>query len=90
VKQLAVSLCAALGVVGVLAGCSGASNSGGDTTCKDFVAMRSSDQDATVAKLLKERNGRNASTSDVVDTRLKLVDACAPSDKQGVDIGTLA
>ncbi len=52
--------------------------------------MRTDDMDAVVARMLKERNGRNASTMDVVNTRLKLVDACASADKGDVKIGQLA
>ena len=86
-KHLAVAIGS---VVVLLTGCSGASNSGGDTTCRDFVAMRTDNMDATVARMLKERNGRNSSTTDVVNTRLTLVEACGPADKGDVPIGELA
>jgi acid stress chaperone HdeA len=80
------SLVAVLAVA-LLAGCSGASNSGGDTTCRDFLTMRQDDMDATVAKLLKARNGRNSSTTDVINTRIGIVAACSPADKGDVKIG---
>lgn len=73
----------------LVAGCSGASNSGGDTSCADFLAMRTDNQDATVAKLLKERNGRNSSTGDVVDKRVSLVASCGSGDNGNTDIGDL-
>ncbi len=73
----------------LVAGCSGASNSGGSTSCADFLAMRTDNQDATVAKLLKERNGRNSSTGEVVDTRASLVASCGPGDKKDTEIGDL-
>ena len=47
------------------------------------------DKDATVAKMLKERNGRNASTSDVEAKRATLIGSCKPADKQAVKIGDL-
>lgn len=83
-KYVAVILCA----IALLTGCAGASNSGGDTTCADFLAKRPDDMDATVARMLKERNGRNSSTMDVVNTRLKVLAACA--GKPDVTIGDLA
>jgi acid stress chaperone HdeA len=83
VKSLAV----AVTVIALLAGCSGASNAGGDTTCRDFLTMRQDDMDATVAKLLKARNGRNSSTTDVINTRIGIVAACQRADKGDVKIG---
>ena len=83
-KQSAIVV---ISVIALLTGCSGASNSGADTTCRDFLAMRQDNQDATVARMLKERNGRNSSTTDVINTRIKTVDACTPADKADVTIG---
>jgi acid stress chaperone HdeA len=82
----------AAAVVGglLLGGCGGASNSGGDTTCKDFLAMSNNDKDATAARMLKERNGRNASTQDVEIKRITLIGLCQPADKQPAKIGQLA
>jgi acid stress chaperone HdeA len=74
----------------VLGGCGGASNSGGDTTCKDFLAMSNNDKDATAARMLKERNGRNASTQDVENKRITLIGLCQPADKQAAKIGQVA
>jgi acid stress chaperone HdeA len=76
-------------VLTIVSGCAGASNSGGDTTCKDFLAASNADQGATVAKMLKERNGRNGSTTDVEFKRAALVLICQPSDKQDAKIGDL-
>lgn len=77
-------------VIALLTGCSGASNSGGDTTCRDFLAMRTENMDATVARMLKERNGRNSSTTDVINTRMKTLAACASPDRGDVRIGDVA
>ena len=89
-KQRSVAAAAAASALILISGCSGASNNGGDTTCKDFLAMRVDDRDATVAKMLKEREARNASTADVEDKRTMLVGLCQPSDKQGSKISDLA
>lgn len=80
---------AAACLVALVAGCSGASNSGGDTSCADFLAMRTENQDATVAKLLKERNGRNSATGDIVAKRESIVAACGAGDRADADIGSL-
>jgi acid stress chaperone HdeA len=87
-KRLAVAV--ATSAMILISGCSGASNSGGDTTCKDFLGMRVNDRDAAVAKMLKEREARNASTGDIEDKRTMLVGLCQPSDKQGSKISDLA
>jgi acid stress chaperone HdeA len=88
-NRTAVAAAAVIGGL-VLGGCGGASNSGGDTTCKDFLAMSDNDKDATSARMLKERNGRNASTQDVEIKRITLVGLCQPADKQGAKIDDLA
>jgi acid stress chaperone HdeA len=87
-KRFSVALAAAAMVL--ITGCAGASNNGGDTTCNDFLAMRDRDRDAAVAKMFKEREGRNASTGDIEDKRMILVRLCQPTDKQGSKISELA
>lgn len=87
-KRLTVVLAVCL--TALVTACSGASNSGGDTTCMEFLAMGNDDKDATVARMLKERNGSNSSTGDVVAKRLAVIDLCEPADKQGSKIGDLA
>ena len=71
------------------AGCSGASNAGGRTTCDDFLAMSNDNKDATVARMLKERNGSNSSTSAVIDERLSVIARCESAGDRGVRIGDL-
>jgi acid stress chaperone HdeA len=89
-KRLSVAVAVAACAMVLISGCSGASNDGGDTTCKDFLAMRINDRDATVAKMLKEREARNASTGDIDDKRTILMGLCQPADKQGSKISDLA
>jgi acid stress chaperone HdeA len=89
VSRIGLAVATAASVMALLSGCGGATNDGGDTTCKDFVAMRTDDKDATVANMLKERNGRNSSTTDVINTRIKLVDVCRAADKTDAKIGDL-
>jgi acid stress chaperone HdeA len=89
-KRLSVAVAAAASALILISGCSGASNSGGDTTCKDFLAMRNNDRDAAVAKMLKEREGHSASTGDIEDKRTILIGFCQPPDKQGSKISELA
>lgn len=74
-------------VASLLVGCSGASNAGGDTLCKDYLAMTDADRAAVIARMLKERNGKNSSTGDVMNERSTLDGACAPAEKQGSRIG---
>jgi acid stress chaperone HdeA len=84
-KRVAAVVVAAASVIAVVGGCGGS----GDTTCKDYLAMTVDDKEATVAKMLKEREHKNASTGDVDDTRLILVGLCTPGDKQGTKISDL-
>jgi acid stress chaperone HdeA len=56
-----VAVLAAIGVA--VAGCAG--NDGASTTCSDFTGMSQDARGAAVARMLKERNGLNSSTSDV-------------------------
>ena len=51
--------------------------------------MHTDDQDATVAKLLKERDGRNSATGDIVDKRQSIVGWCGADDRQEAQIGDL-
>jgi acid stress chaperone HdeA len=89
-KQLSIAVAAAASALVLISGCSGASNNGGNTTCKDFLAMRDNDKDAAVARMLKEREGRNASTGDIEAKRMILVGFCQPTDKQDSKISELA
>jgi len=73
----------------LVAGCSGASNSGGKTTCEEFLAMRTENQDATVAKLLKERNGRNSATGEILAKRESIIESCGADDRADAEIGGL-
>lgn len=72
-----------------ISACGGASNSGGDTTCAEFLAKSPDDRAATVARMLKERAGSNASTSTVVATRQAVASACSAPDRRDATIGSL-
>ena len=89
-KRIVTAATAVLCAVAIVSGCGGASNDGGDTTCKDFLALNDNGKDATVAKMLKVSNGRNSSTSDVELKRVTLVGSCQPADKRDSKIGDLA
>lgn len=85
-----VRIVAAACVLGaVLAGCGGASNAGGDTTCPEFLAKSSDDMAATVARMIKERAGSNASTSRVYGTVDRVRAACAEPNRENDKIGDL-
>ncbi|MCW2512018.1 MAG: hypothetical protein JWR11_1060 [Mycobacterium sp.] len=79
---------AVLAAVGVaIAGCAGIGDE--STTCKQFNGMSQDTRSATVANVLKARNGRNASTSDVmarVATTLEFCSKDANGDKTVGDV----
>ena len=79
---------AALVAIGVVvAGCAG--SSGGDTTCNDFNLLSNDARGAAIAKMLKERNGRNPSTQDVesrIESTLRSCASDADKDKTVADV----
>jgi hypothetical protein len=78
-----VAVLAAIGVA--LAGCAG---SGGEsTTCGDFSGMSQDARGAAVARILKDRNGLNSSTSDVAAKVQSVLAFCAKAGNQGKTIG---
>jgi acid stress chaperone HdeA len=89
VKRTSLIAAVATATMLLLGGCGGAGNEGGDTTCRAFLATTDSNKDATVAKMLKQRNGRNASTGDVIYERKTLDGLCQPADKQDAKIADL-
>ncbi len=77
---------AALAAIGVaLAGC--AANGDGSTTCQDFNGMSRDERGAAVARLLKERNGLNSSTSDVMTRVASTVEFCAKDANRDKTVG---
>jgi acid stress chaperone HdeA len=82
---------AAVGLSGLVGGCSGGvGNAGGATSCKDFLAMSNDDMEATTAKMLKERDGRNASTGDVKAERAIIFNFCSRPEKSGAKVSDVA
>jgi acid stress chaperone HdeA len=73
-----VAVLAALGVA--VAGCAG--NNGESTTCRDFTGMSQDARGAAVARMLKERNGLNGSTSDVQAQVARATAFCATNGNQ--------
>jgi hypothetical protein len=72
---------AVLAVIGIgLAGCAGIGDE--STTCRDFNGMSQDTRSATIANVLKARNGRNASTSDVMAKVASVTEFCAAGGNQ--------
>ena len=80
-----VAVLAAIGVA--LAGCTG--NGDGSTTCQDFNGMSRDERGATVARLLKARNGLNSSTSDVMARVAATLEFCAKDVNRDKTVGDL-
>lgn len=78
-----VAVLAALGVV--IAGCTG--NGDGSTTCQDFNGMSQDARGATVARTLKERNGLNSSTSDVIKRVASTLEFCTKAANKDKTVG---
>lgn len=77
---------AVLAAIGVgLAGCAGIGDD--STTCGDFNGMTQDTRSATVANVLKVRNGRNASTSDVQAAVVKTLEFCSSAANHDKPVG---
>jgi acid stress chaperone HdeA len=77
---------AVLAAIGVgLAGCAGIGDE--STTCKDFSGMSQDTRSATIANVLKARNGRNASTSDVQTAVATTLAFCSTKGNENKDVG---
>ena len=87
-KRLAALLGACACALALLSGCT--NNGSGDSSCGDFLGMTNEGKDAAVAKMLKDRNGRNASTGDVEAKRVAIVGLCQAPGKQSAKISDLA
>lgn len=79
----AVAVLAAIGVA--VAGCAG--NDGESTRCRDFNGLSQDARGAAVARMLKERNGLNSSTSDVQAEVQTASTFCATNGNQDKTIG---
>ena len=72
---------AVLAAVGIgLAGCAGIGDK--STTCEEFNGMSQDSRSATIANVLKARNGRNGSTSDVQSLTRRTVAFCGSNANQ--------
>ncbi|BDX30721.1 hypothetical protein TUM20985_12680 [Mycobacterium antarcticum] len=77
---------AALAAIAVaLAGCT--ANGDGSSTCRDFVGMSQDERAATVARMLKERNGLNSSTSEVQATAQRTLAFCGKDGNLDKPVG---
>ncbi|GAB7068793.1 hypothetical protein H7J06_05795 [Mycobacterium hodleri] len=81
-----VAVLAAIGVA--LAGCAGIGDA--STTCHDFTGMSRDTRSATVANVLKARNGRNASTSDVATRVAATLEFCGKDANRDKTVGDLS
>ena len=60
----------------VLGGCSAPSITGGDTTCKDFLAADDKTQTEAVTKMLKDEKGADAAQLEITGTKLAVQTYC--------------
>jgi acid stress chaperone HdeA len=87
-KRLAAVLGACACALALVSGCT--NNGSGDSSCGDFLGMTDQGKDAAVARMLKDRNGRNASTGDVEAKRMAIVGLCQAPGKQSAKISDVA
>nr|WP_041781794.1 hypothetical protein [Mycolicibacterium chubuense] len=66
----------------LLSGCSGVTNKGGDTTCKDFQGADEKSQNESITKMLKDEGKNEPSNAELTGTRLSITTFCQTAGKQ--------
>lgn len=89
-KRVGLAIIAAVAsAVFALSGCSAAAkltNTGGDTTCKDFSGQDSEKQDSEVTKMLKDKDGEEPAKMKVSATRMAVELYCKTIGKDSSKI----
>ena len=76
-KRMQMILVSGLTAAAVLSGCSSAvMNSGGDTTCKDFVAADEKTQNETITKMLTDEGKNEPANLELTGTRMAVQTYC--------------
>ena len=65
----------------VLVGCSAPSITGGDTSCKDYLAADDKTQNDAVTKMLKDEKGTDAAQLEITGTKLSVSTFCQTAGK---------
>jgi acid stress chaperone HdeA len=60
----------------VLAGCSAPSVTGGDTSCKDFLAADDNTKTEAITKMLKDEKGSDPANLEITGTKLAVQTYC--------------
>ncbi len=68
----------------LFSGCS--TNSGGDTTCKEFNTQDESTQNSAVSEMLKDEKGTDPSNLEITATRLSALTYCKTLGKEDTKI----
>ena len=75
-KRSASVLMSGLAAGFVLAGCSAPSITGGDTTCKDYLAADDNTKTEAVTKMLKDEKGADAAQLEITGTKVSVETYC--------------
>jgi acid stress chaperone HdeA len=75
-KRSASVLFSAIAAGFVIAGCSAPSITGGDTSCKDFLAADDNTKTEAITKMLKDEKGSDAPNLEITGTKLAVQTYC--------------
>lgn len=68
-RRSVAAIAAALGLAIGLSACGGSAGAGGNTTCKNFLAMNDSQQDKVIRKFMEEQGDSDPSGGAVLVTK---------------------
>lgn len=80
-KRSAALLASGLIAGATLIGCSAPSITGGDTSCKDYLAADDKTQNEAVSKMLKDEKGTDAAQLEITGTKLSVSTFCNTAGK---------
>jgi acid stress chaperone HdeA len=69
-------LAAAAAAAALLSGCSGVTNAGGDTKCKDYQSADEKTQNESITKMLKDEGKNEPANAELTATRLSITTYC--------------
>ena len=77
-KRIVYTVLAASATAAVMSGCSASEivNTGGDTTCKDYLTQDENKQNDEVSKMLKDKSGQDPTNLEITATKASVAIYC--------------
>ena len=87
-KRIVYTVLAASATAAVMSGCSASEivNTGGDTTCKDYLTQDDKKQNDEVSKMLKDKSGQDPTNLEITATKASVAIYCQAVGKEDTKI----